>query len=77
LPTLSETSPIVPGFTMLNTRLSYTRSHWVASLYCNNVTNTLGITSYQDPAQFGNRAQAIISEPRTVGLSVAYSYKER
>jgi iron complex outermembrane receptor protein len=77
LPTLSETSPIVPGFTMLNTRLSYTRSHWVTSLYCNNVTNTLGITSYQDPAQFGNRAQAVISQPRTVGLSIAYSYKEQ
>jgi iron complex outermembrane recepter protein len=77
LPTLSETSPIVAGFTMLNTRLSYTRSHWVTSLYCNNVTNTLGITSYQDPAQFGNRAQAVISQPRTVGLSIAYSYKEQ
>ncbi|MGA3159035.1 MAG: TonB-dependent receptor [Steroidobacteraceae bacterium] len=75
LPTLSETSPIVPGFTMLNTRISYTRPHWVASLFCNNVTNNLGITSYQDPAQFGNRAQAIISQPRTIGLSVSYSFR--
>ena len=75
LPTLSESSPIVPGFTMLDTRLSYARSHWVTSLYCNNVTNTLGITSYQDPAQFGNRAQAIISQPRTIGLTVAYSFE--
>jgi len=77
LPTLSETSPIVPGFTMLDTRLSYARSRWVTSLFCNNVTNNLGITSYQDPIQFGNRAQAIISQPRTVGLSIAYSYDEQ
>jgi iron complex outermembrane recepter protein len=76
LPSLSETSPIVPGYTMLNTRLSFTLSHWVTTLYCNNVTNTLGITSIQDPAQFGNRAETIISQPRTVGLSVAYSFKE-
>jgi iron complex outermembrane recepter protein len=77
LPALSETSPPVRGFTMLNTRLSYARSHWVATLFCNNVTNTLGITSYQDPAQFGNRAQAIISQPRTIGLTVGYSFKKQ
>ena len=77
LPALSETVPTVSGFTMLDTRLSYSRAHWVASLFCNNVTNTLGITSYQDPAQFGNRAQAIISTPRTVGLTIGYSFKEK
>jgi len=47
------------------------------ALYCDNVANALGITSYQDPALFGNRNQAIISTPRTVGLSVAYSFAER
>jgi outer membrane receptor protein involved in Fe transport len=76
LPSLSETVPTVPGFTMLDTRLSYAHSHWVASLYCSNLTDTLGITSHQDPAQFGNRAQAIISQPRTIGLTVSYSFKE-
>ena len=29
----------------------------------------------QDPAIFGNRAQAIVSQPRTFGLTVGYSYK--
>ena len=77
LPALSQTVPIVPGFVMLDTRLSYAHSHWLAALYCNNVTNNLGVTSYQDPIQFGNRAQAIISQPRTVGLSVSYSFKEQ
>jgi outer membrane receptor protein involved in Fe transport len=77
LPSLSETVQTVPGYTMLDTRLSYAHSHWITSLYCNNLTNNLGITSYQDPAIFGNRAQAIVSQPRTVGLSVSYQFKER
>ena len=45
------------------------------TLYLDNVTNNLGTTSYQDPAIFGNRAQAIVSQPRTVGLTVSYSLK--
>jgi len=57
-------------------RLSYARSHWISSLYCNNLTNNLGINSYQDPALLGNRAQAIISQPRTVGVIVSYQFKE-
>jgi iron complex outermembrane recepter protein len=77
LPSLSETVLTVPGFTMVNTRLSYARSHWTGTLYVNNLTNNLGVTSIQDPALFGNRAQSIISQPRTVGITVAYKFKER
>jgi iron complex outermembrane receptor protein len=76
LPALSETVPSTAGFTMLDTRLSFSRSHWTASMFCTNLTNTLGITSIQDPALLGNRAQSIVSQPRTVGLTVAYSFKE-
>jgi iron complex outermembrane recepter protein len=77
LPALSETVQTVPGYMMLDTRLNYAHSHWITSLYCSNLTNNLGVTSYQDPAIFGNRAQAIVSQPRTVGLSVSYQFKER
>jgi outer membrane receptor protein involved in Fe transport len=77
LPSLSATVATVPGFTMVNTRLSFARAHWLATLYVNNLTNTLGVTSIQDPALFGNRAQSIISQPRTVGLSMTYKYTER
>jgi outer membrane receptor protein involved in Fe transport len=76
LPALSATVPIVPGYTMLDTRFSFLRSHWTTTLYINNLTDNLGITSYQDPAIFGNRAQAIVSQPRTVGLTIGYSLKE-
>jgi hypothetical protein len=76
LPSLSATVPTVPGYTMVDMRLSYARSHWISSLYCNNLTNNLGINSYQDPALLGNRAQAIISQPRTVGVIVSYQFKE-
>lgn len=52
--------PIVPGYTMLDTRLSYTRSHWMGTAYINNLTNNLGISSYADPSVYGNRAQAVV-----------------
>jgi len=76
LPALSATVPTVPGYTMVDTRLSFARSNWFTTLYVNNLTDNLGITSFQDPALFGNRAQAIVSQPRTVGLTLGYSFKE-
>jgi outer membrane receptor protein involved in Fe transport len=76
-PALSATVPTVPGYTILDTRLTYTHTHWMGSLYLNNVTNNLGISAYSDPAIFGNRYQAVVSQPRTVGFTVGYSFKER
>jgi iron complex outermembrane receptor protein len=73
---LSSTIPDVPGFTMLDTRLSYTLPHVVISAYVENLTNNLGITSFQDPAVFGNRYLAIVSQPRTYGLTLSYSFKQ-
>jgi outer membrane receptor protein involved in Fe transport len=60
----------------LDTRLTYARSHWTGTLFVNNVTNTLGISSFSDQNIFGNRVQAIVSQPRTVGLTLGYSFKE-
>ena len=74
---LSATIPSVPGYTMVDTRLALSWPHWMTAVYVNNVTNTLGISAYQDPAVFGNRYMAIVSQPRTVGITVAYSYLER
>jgi outer membrane receptor protein involved in Fe transport len=76
IPALSATVPTVGGYTMLNTRLSFAHAHWLTAIYVNNLTNNLGITSYSDPAIYGNRTQAIVSQPRTFGLTVAYSFKE-
>jgi iron complex outermembrane receptor protein len=75
IPALSAAVPTVTGYTMLDTRLSYTVSHWVGTVYVNNLTNNLGISSYTDPSIFGNRVQAVISQPRTVGLTLGYSFK--
>lgn len=49
----------------------------MTTLYVNNPTNNLGVTSIQDPALFGNRNQSIVSQPRTVGLTLAYKFIER
>jgi iron complex outermembrane receptor protein len=77
LPALSTTVQQAPSFSLLDTRLSYRRSHWMASLFVTNLANTLGITSYSDSKIFGNRAEAIVSTPRTFGVTVAYSFKEK
>jgi outer membrane receptor protein involved in Fe transport len=76
IPALSATVPTVTGFTIVDTQLSFAQSHWMGTLYVHNLTNNLGITSYQDPAIYGNRAQAIVSQPRTVGVRFGYSFKE-
>jgi iron complex outermembrane recepter protein len=76
LSSISETAPIVPGYTMVDVRISFTRSHWLATVYVDNITNTLGINAITDPTFWGNRTQAVISRPRTVGLTVGYSFKE-
>ncbi len=76
LPALSATVPTVGGYTMIDTRVSFTLSHWMASFYVHNVTDNLGIQSYSDPALYGNRWQAIVSQPRTFGVTFTYSYSE-
>jgi iron complex outermembrane recepter protein len=71
---LSASIPPVHGYTMMDTRLSFALPHWVVTGFIDNLTNNLGITAYQDPAVFGNRYMAIISQPRTIGLKVGYSF---
>jgi outer membrane receptor protein involved in Fe transport len=77
LSSISATAPVVPGYTMLDGRISFTRSHWLASVYVDNITNTLGINAITDPTFWGNRTQAVVSRPRTVGLTLGYSFKEK
>jgi iron complex outermembrane recepter protein len=72
---ISETAPIVPPYHMVDTRLTYTKSHMLATVYVNNVTNTLGINAITDPLFWGNRTSAVISQPRTFGLTLGYSFK--
>jgi iron complex outermembrane receptor protein len=76
IPALSATIPKVSGYTMLGARVGYQHTHWNSSLYVNNLTNQLGINSYTDPFNYGPNYQAIVSTPRTIGITVAYSFKE-
>jgi outer membrane receptor protein involved in Fe transport len=75
IPALSATVPTVAGYTMVDTRLSYSVSHVMATFFVNNVTDNLGINSYSDQQIFGNRVQAVVSQPRTYGLTLGYSFK--
>jgi outer membrane receptor protein involved in Fe transport len=75
LPSDSSTVPIVPGYTMLNGLVTYTQGSWLATVYVNNIVNVLGINAYTDPTFYGNRYQAVVSQPRTVGVRFGYSFK--
>lgn len=75
IPSASSTVPTVGGYTMLDARMRFTLTHWAASLYVDNLTNVLGVTSYSDPFYFGNRYSALVSRPRTIGFTLGYSFK--
>jgi len=76
LPAISASIPTVSGYTMVDARASFAVAHWLGTLYVQNLTNQLGIGSYSDPANYGSNYQALVSRPRTVGVSIAYSFKE-
>jgi iron complex outermembrane recepter protein len=76
LSSISQTAPVVPSYTMLDGRISFARSHWLGTVYVDNITNTLGINAISDPTFWGNRFQEVISRPRTVGFTFGYSFKE-
>ena len=76
IPALSSTIPTVGGYTMLDARATYTVTHWTAALYVENLTNQVGVNSYSDPYNYGTRYQAIVSRPRTVGLTLGYHFRQ-
>jgi outer membrane receptor protein involved in Fe transport len=75
LPSDSNTVPTTPGYTMVNGLITYTQANWLASVYVHNIANVLGINAYTDPTFYGNRYQAVVSQPRTVGVRFGYSFK--
>jgi outer membrane receptor protein involved in Fe transport len=75
IPALSATIPTVAGYTMVGARVSYTRSHWLSTLYVDNLTNQIGVNSYTDPIQWGKYYQALVSRPRTIGFTIGYTVK--
>jgi hypothetical protein len=60
---------------MLGARVSYAQSHWVSTLWGDNLTNQLGLNSYTDPVQWGTNYQALVSRPRTFGLTLSYLFR--
>jgi len=75
LSSISETALKVPGYTMVDGRVTFTKSHWLGTFYVDNITNTLGINAITDPTFWGNRYQDVVSRPRTYGVTFGYSFK--
>ena len=76
IPALSADIPTVPGNTMLDTRLTWDLPHWTLAAYCNNLTDRLGISSWSDPFNYASFYQAVVSTPRTVGVTASYRFKD-
>ena len=76
IPALSATIPTVPGYTTVDTRLNWDLPHWTLAAYCNNLTNRLGISSWSDPFNYASFYQAVVSTPRTVGVSATYRFRD-
>jgi iron complex outermembrane recepter protein len=72
--TISANSSRVPGFSMWDLYLQAVKGNLSARVYANNVANTLGITARANPAEQGPDSPYYISTPRTVGISLTYSF---
>lgn len=71
------------GFSLLNLSATYSYDNWDATLWMKNVTNQAGVTGvYTDlymgtsPLQnyYGNGSKALVTLPRTLGLTVSYRF---
>ena len=76
IPALSASIPTVPGYAMFDTRLTWDIPHWTLAAYCNNLTNRIGVSSWSDPYNYASFYQAVVSTPRTVGISASYRFKD-
>lgn len=72
-----------PGFSQLGFASTLSTDKWSASLYVKNLLNSEGITGGfleqhmgTDPAQnyYGNGSKVFISQPRTIGVALAYNF---
>lgn len=72
-----------PGFSQLGFSSTLAGDNWSASLFVKNLLNKEGITGGfleqhmgTDPAQnyYGNGSKVFISQPRTIGVSMAYNF---
>jgi outer membrane receptor protein involved in Fe transport len=75
IPAISASVPTVAGYTIGNARTSFTVANLTGTLYVDNFTNNLGVSSYTDPAGYGARYAAIVGRPRTIGITLGYSFK--
>ena len=66
----------MPGYTTVDTRLTWQVAHWMLAAYCNNLTDRIGISSWSDPFNYASVYQAVVSTPRTLGVTASYRFKE-
>ncbi len=74
---------VIDDFSLFNLSATYTVDAWDVSLWLKNATDEAGITGLitdtrdgPSPSQnyFGNGSRASVAQPRTLGLTVSYSF---
>jgi hypothetical protein len=82
-PTTGRFNVPIDAFQLFNTAFTLAADQWSTSLWVKNIFNEEGVTGkftevYMGTAPaigyFGNGAKDLISLPRTIGLSVNYSF---
>lgn len=73
----------MPGFMLWNASVAYSLGDWTATLWIKNIFDANGVTgvytqAYMGPFPaenyYGNASKALISLPRTVGVTVKYNF---
>lgn len=73
----------MPGFSLFNLSATYSRNAWDLTLWIKNLTNQAAVTGVytqqymgSSPAQnyYGNGSKALVTLPRTVGLTLTYQF---
>lgn len=63
------------GYTIANARVGVIWRNWRAGLFVHNIANTRGVTGKRTDYYFGEQGQfEYVTRPRTIGVSVNYTY---
>ncbi|HXZ59335.1 MAG TPA: TonB-dependent receptor [Steroidobacteraceae bacterium] len=60
----------LPGYNTVNLRAGFENAHWTFLIYCKNVGDTRGITTYASTGTPNNGGSIGLSQPRTLGATI-------
>jgi outer membrane receptor protein involved in Fe transport len=64
----------VDGFWLWNASITLDAEKWSLRAFINNIADERGLLGADEVSQWGPRANAIVSTPRTFGLHASYRF---